>query len=191
MSQEAVSIVSLITSILLFIITLIYVIYTGKMANRAQETVVEAKRAAEAGEKSAAAAVDAAKAAERSTALLEAQLRTDFDVRLSVLTDTFLLLFTSQTLNIHVDSVELSILIVPAGEGGLREHKHSVRFADHRRLHVLAGADVLAPVRDRLELGDRVLGTATVNYGFEEDDALRAQGVSVSTLQVTAKEIHR
>jgi hypothetical protein len=178
-----------ITSIVLAALTAIYVVYTGRLNHHSRDSAKNSERSATSSETAASAALEtaqasqrAAEAAERSAALSEAAISVDFSVRVVTPGSHTMLWVRSETASVFISSIQVKLLVVPAGEGGVRELSATTRYVSddgQEAVFVHRGENALAGLKETVPTGDTVFGHAVVRYGFLVDQSGRERLVSV------------
>lgn len=182
-------------SIILAILTAIYVFYTGRLNHHTRRSAKAAESSAAASQAATAAALEtaqasqrAAEAAERSAALSEAATAVDFAVQSIVTTGSrTVVTLRSETANVHVFSVYVRLIIVPAASGSIREASGTTTSTNDQGqpgtfLH--RGDKTFAFLAEPIAAGDTVFGHALVRYGFAPEPAGRERLVEINSQEV-------
>jgi hypothetical protein len=190
--MNASEIISTISAVL----TAVYVVLTWFLNRHARESADVAKTSAASSEAAIAAALEtarasqrAAEAAERSVAVSEAGTRVDFSARVETTGARTVVKLRSETASVHVFSIYVRLLVVPATNGSLREISSMTKIVNDEGQPVIfvhQGTDAMAVLEDPLSPGDTVMGHAMVRYGFVPELAGRERIVQIETQQVTS-----
>jgi hypothetical protein len=95
----------------------------------------------------------------------------------------------SETASVHVFSVSVRLLVVPASTGSVREVSATTEIVNDQGepvIFVHKGEDVMAVLPDPPAPGDTVFGHATVRYGFVPELAGRERFVEIHKQEVTS-----
>lgn len=185
-----------IASIILAVLTAFYVYVTWRLNQNAQKSAASANTSAaasqaatEAARETAQASQRAAEAAERSAALSEAAIPVDFSVDSIVNTGArTVVTLRSETANVHLFSIRISLAIFPANSGSHRDVSGVTTVTNDEGqpvTYVHAGETTFAVLADPIDAGDTVFGHALVRYGFGPEAAGRERFVEIPSQEVT------
>jgi hypothetical protein len=184
-----------LTSIILALLTALYVFLTWRLnvnaersATSAETSATASKDATQAARETAEASLRAAEAAERSAASSEAAIPVDFSIVSIVTTGSRTVVnIRSETVNVYIFSIYVRLLVIPASHGGIREVSSTTRMTNDEGQHVIhvhKGDETFAALPERINAGDTVFGNAVVVYGFAPEPAGREKPVNIPNQHV-------
>lgn len=184
-----------IASVILAILTAVYVFYTARLNHHARGSADSAKESAAASGTASVAALETAKAsqraaeaAERSAALSEATVQVDFSARVLTTGSRTVVMVRSETASVHLFSIYVQLFVVPKAAGTLREVSGTTTVVNDEGdsvLFVHQGDEALAVLAEPLTPGDTVVGHATVRYGFLPEQVGRDRVIEIKGQRVT------